>query len=87
MPTWHPRSFDNLQPEDVVEFYEHGEDPNENASLTARWEGPVEVKTASDDGGKTVTVGTEHYVVRSREYEAWVRQGGYARDEIRLRRK
>lgn len=95
MPTWHRKSFNSLQPEDKVEFYEHGENPNEDSSLTPRWQGPVEVKTSpappakfqGGPGGKVVTVGSEGYFVRSDEYEAWVRAGGYAWDEIQLTRK
>lgn len=95
MPKWHKRSFDSLQPEDVVEFFEHGEDPNEDPTLTPRWQGPVEVKTSlrkpakyeGGPGGKVVTVGTEAYFVRSDQYQAWIREGRYAWDEIQLRRK
>lgn len=95
MPKWHKRSFDSLQPEDVVEFFEHGQDPNEDPTLTPHWDGPVEVKTSpakpgrydGGPGGKIVTVGSESYRVRSDRYQAWVREGRYAWDEIQLRRK
>lgn len=85
MPKWHPRSFHVLEVENLVEFFKHGEDPNDDPSLTPRWEGPVEVKVASEDDGQTVRVGTEHFEIDSDDYQAWVRAGGYSPKEVRLR--
>lgn len=95
MPVWHPRSFDNLEVGNEVEFFELGEDPNEDPTLVPRFQGPVEVKCSprkptkneGGPGGKVVTVGSEHYPVRSDQYQAWFRQGRYAWDEIQLRHK
>lgn len=95
MHVWHKRSFAGLAALEKVEFFAHGEDPNSDPDLEPRWGGPVEIKTdpakpGPYDGGpdgQIVKVGSEHYVVRSDEYQAWSRQGGYEWDEIQLWRK
>ncbi len=85
MTIWHPRSFELLEQLDVVEFYSIGVDPNDDENAKP-WSGsPTEIKIGPHapgplDGEQTgliVRAGPQVLRVRSDEYSAWIREGGY----------
>lgn len=88
--TWHQRSFGNLEVGDIVEFYENGVDPNAVTGAAPRNDGPMEIKSAPEvpggfNGSPTglmVRAGKGSFRVRSDEYSAWIREGGYSRDGL-----
>lgn len=89
--TWHGRSFGNLEQLDVVEFYPNGVDPNDDNTAEPWLGGPVEIKKephtpGPQDGaptGQIVKAGSQSFRVRSDEYSAWVREGGYRGSRLR----
>lgn len=89
--TWHPRSFENLEQFDVVEFYANGVDPNVAGDASPWHEGPVEVKTAPKtpagmNGAPTglmVLAGSQGDRVRSDEHSPWIKAGGYRGTPLR----
>lgn len=88
---WYDRSFEGLSVGEMVEFFKLGVDPNSTPNAEPRWEGPVEVKTEptppgpqdGDPNGLMVRAGKDALRVRSDEYGAWYRQGGYKPNELR----
>jgi hypothetical protein len=88
---WYQRSFSGLSVGDEVEFFPVGVDPNVNLGVEPRWGGPVEVRTDPSkpgplDGGQNglmVRAGRDAFRVRSDQYEAWYRQGGYKTSDLR----
>lgn len=89
--TWHQISFGNLEQLDVVEFYPIGVDPNYVQTAEPWQGGPVEIKKAPhapgpQDGapsGQMVRAGSQSFRVRSDEYSAWTREGGYRGARLR----
>jgi len=87
----HPRTFPNIQAEDIYEFFPIGVDPNASPKAAPWQGGPVEVhdnphKPGPEDGdpsGLMVRAGKGRYRVKSTEYQAWMREGGYHRRDLR----
>ncbi len=80
---WHERSFENLDVDDTIDFFDVGVNPNEDRKAQPLWGGNVRIYTKAErvkgndpeSTGLKVLAGSQGLRVFSARHQAWIRAG------------